>query len=190
MHQILCERHAMLHDQVLPKYLKNDADKLRARPHGLNSIAWNIWHLLRIEDITLSRFVGNIPQVHTSGGWQQRMGLAYGDMGTAMASADVDILSQTIDLAGLAGYQAAVGAQSKQILAAFDVSRAQQKWDTAHMRAVIAGEAVCLPAITEGVISYWGGLTMGRFVVDYTQVHPNTHIGEMQVIGNLVGAQV
>lgn len=184
------ERHLMLHEQTLTKVLANPAEKLRLRPQpGLNSIVWNIWHLLRIEDITLSRFVGNIPQVH-SAQWQQQMRIAYGDMGTAMSSGDVDVLSQTIDIPGLIGYQKAVCAQTQAILADLDMSRLSHRWDAAHMRAVVAGEAVCIPAITEGVISYWGALSVGRFVVDYTQVHPNMHVGELQVIAGLVGAAV
>ncbi len=184
-------RHQMLHGDALPKLLAMPESTLRSRPQaGVNSIAWNVWHLLRIEDITLSRFVGNVPQSHTTGNWQAKMGIAYGHMGTAMPDADVDVLSKTIDIAGLQGYQNAVAAQSTQILANLDTSRLQHQWDAAHMRAVVAGEAVCIPAITEGVISYWGALNVGRFVVDYTQVHPQNHIGEIGVIAGLLGVKL
>ena len=184
-------RHQMLHGDTLPKLCAMPESALRSRPQaGVNSIAWNIWHLLRIEDITLSRFVGDIPQSHTAGNWQSKMGLPYGHMGTAMADADVDVLSKTIDIAGLQGYQQAVAAQSTTLLANLDTTRLNHRWDAAHMRAVVAGEAVCIPAITEGVISYWGALTIGRFVVDYTQVHPQNHIGEIGVIAGLLGVKL
>ncbi len=183
-------RHQMLHGDTLSKMCAMPESALRGRPNpGVNSIIWNIWHLLRIEDITLSRFVANIPQVHTSGDWQAKMGITYGHMGTAMPDGDVDVLSKTIDITGLQGYQKAVAAQSTQILANLDTTRLQHQWDAAHMRAVVAGEAVCIPAITEGVISYWGALNIGRFVLDYTQVHPQMHIGEIGVIAGLLGVK-
>ena len=77
--------HANLHQRTLPNLFAKLSDaQLRARPRPeTNSIAWNIWHLLRIEDITLNRFVALTPQLYTSGGWQERLGIAYGDMGTA-----------------------------------------------------------------------------------------------------------
>jgi hypothetical protein len=184
-------RHQMLHGETLPKLFGLPDSALRSRPSvGVNSIAWNIWHLLRIEDITLSRFVANVPQVHTAGSWQSKMGIAYRHMGTAMPYADVEVLSDTIDLAALRGYQQAVAAQSAQTLAGLDLGRLHHQWDAAHMRAVIAGEAVCIPAITEGVISYWGALNVGRFVLDYTQVHPQSHMGEVGVIAGLLGVSL
>jgi hypothetical protein len=117
-------RHQMLHGETLPKLFGLPDSALRSRPSvGVNSIAWNIWHLLRIEDITLSRFVANVPQVHTAGSWQSKMGIAYRHMGTAMPYADVEVLSDTIDLAALRGYQQAVAAQSAQTLAGLDLGR-------------------------------------------------------------------
>ena len=83
--------HANLHQRTLPNLFAKLSDaQMRTQPHpGTNSIAWNIWHLLRIEDITLNRFVALTPQVYTSGDWQTRLGIPYGDMGTAMAIGDV-----------------------------------------------------------------------------------------------------
>jgi hypothetical protein len=110
------------------------------------------------------------------------MGIPFGHMGTAMSLEDVATLSQQINLQELANYQQAVYAQSAANLAALDQQMLNHQWDAAHMRSVVAGEAVCIPAITEGVITYWGALSIGRFVLDYTQVHPNMHVGEIGVI--------
>lgn len=184
MFDFVVARHAMLHEQSLaPLFTKLTEAQLRRQPTAtMNSVAWNIWHLLRIEDITLNRFVANRPQVHTSGDWQQRMGIPFGHMGTAMSLEDVATLSQQMNLHELANYQQAVYAQSAENLASLDHQTLNHQWDAAHMRAVVAGEAVCIPAITEGVINYWGALSIGRFVLDYTQVHPNMHVGEIGVI--------
>ena len=47
----------------------------RARPHGLNSVAWLVWHATRVEDAAVSRFVGDRPQVLTDGNWHHRLGV-------------------------------------------------------------------------------------------------------------------
>ena len=41
--------------------------QVRARPHGLNSVAWLVWHATRVEDAAVSRFVTDRPQVLTEG---------------------------------------------------------------------------------------------------------------------------
>jgi hypothetical protein len=64
--------------------------------------------------ITLSRFVANVPQVHSQSDWTQRLAIPDGDMGTAMAIADVDVLSQQINLAELQHYATAVAAQGSR----------------------------------------------------------------------------
>lgn len=184
MFDFVVARHRVLHEQSLASlFTKLTEEQLRRQPTAtMNSVAWNIWHLLRIEDITLNRFVANRPQVHTSGNWQARLDIPFGHMGTAMSIEDVTALSQQINLNELANYQQAIYAQSVENLAAVDHQRLNHQWDEAHMRAVVAGESVCLPAITEGVIKYWGALSIGRFILDYTQVHPNMHMGEIGVI--------
>ena len=85
---------------------------------------------------------------------------------------------------------AAVAAQGTSSLNAFDASRTGQRWDEAHMRAVIIGESVCIPAIAEGVVGYWGNLTVDQFVVNYTTLHPSLHVGEIGVLAGLQGVSL
>ena len=41
---------------------------MRVRPHPqLNSIAWNLWHLTRVEDTAVNCFVADLPQVLDAG---------------------------------------------------------------------------------------------------------------------------
>src|SRR5512135_1134274 len=42
-------------------------------PKGEHSIAWMIWHIARIEDITMSLLVAGCPQLAHSEGWLERM---------------------------------------------------------------------------------------------------------------------
>ena len=42
-------------------------EQIRARPHGLNSIAWLLWHGARVEGVAVNRFVADRPQVLLAG---------------------------------------------------------------------------------------------------------------------------
>ncbi len=56
-------------------------------PGGEHSIAWILWHLARIEDVTMNLLVAGSPQVFQSAGWRERLGAELEHTGNAM---DVD----------------------------------------------------------------------------------------------------
>jgi hypothetical protein len=83
---------------------------------GANSIAWLVWHLLRVQDDHLSEVAGD-EQAWTSGGWMERFGLpfdagatGYGqsadEVGRVRASAELltgyadEVIDRTLDYLG------------------------------------------------------------------------------------------
>jgi len=53
-------------------------EKMRQRPHPrVNSIAWILWHMSRVEDAGLNRFVTDGTQVLDQGDWMKAMNLPY-----------------------------------------------------------------------------------------------------------------
>jgi hypothetical protein len=83
--------------------------ELRGRPHPrANTIAWLVWHIARVEDLGVNRFVVDGRQVMDRGDWATRMSITRRDVGTGMTDAEVDALSAAIDLTGLRGYWGAV----------------------------------------------------------------------------------
>src|SRR2546426_12437985 len=69
----------------------------RRRPHGLNSIAWLVWHVARFEDVAVNRFVGDQPQGldDPTARWPERMRAPWRHWGTFMTPAQVAGLSET-----------------------------------------------------------------------------------------------
>src|SRR5262245_43902464 len=120
--------------------------QVRARPHGLNSVAWLVWHATRVEDAAVNRFVADRPQVLTEDGWLERLGVARRDVGSGMASPDVDALSASIDTAALRGYARAVAERTRAVAG----SLASTAWEAivpeARVRGVVADEALLVDA--------------------------------------------
>src|SRR5437879_2163982 len=52
----------------------SDAD-LRARPQGLNSIAWLLWHVTRFEDVAINAVLRDAPEVLDREGWAAQLGV-------------------------------------------------------------------------------------------------------------------
>ena len=66
---------------------------MRQRPHPqVNSIVWNLWHITRVEDAGLNRFVTDRPQVLDEGLWMEHMNIPWRHHGTDMTFAEVDKL--------------------------------------------------------------------------------------------------
>ena len=90
-------------------------EQVRQRPGGVNSITWLVWHLARVQDAAVSRFVDDRPQVLEEGRWNQAMRLDRRDVGSGMTSEEVDALSAAIDITALRGYHRAVAERTKVI---------------------------------------------------------------------------
>ena len=69
---------------------------------------WLVWHIARVEDLGVNRFVVDGRQVLDTGNWATRMSVLRRDVGTGMTDAEVESLSAAIDLDALRGYWDAV----------------------------------------------------------------------------------
>ena len=103
------QHYGRLHMQVERDFLHRLSEaQMRLRPHGLNSIAWLVWHMARYEDILNLLLVGR-PQVLDEEHWLPRLNLSVRDVGTGMGDDEVSDLSARLDLAALSDYYIAVG---------------------------------------------------------------------------------
>jgi hypothetical protein len=163
-------------------------EQARARPHGLNSIAWLVWHATRVEDAAVSRFVADRPQVLVDEGWLDRLGVARRDVGAGMASPDVDALSAAIDLEALRGYARAVADRTLGVAGAL----APAAWDDAvpaeRIRSVVADEALLVDA-GRWVADFWArGHPRGWFLLQTALLHPYAHWFEALATRGQLGA--
>ena len=93
--------HTSMTDQLLEGLTD---EQLRARPHGVNSIAWLLWHIARCEDVGVNRLVADRPQLIDAEPWLARLNAPRRDIGTGMTSDEVTDLSERVDLAALRAY--------------------------------------------------------------------------------------
>jgi len=87
-------RYAQIHQVLTDPAIKRLSEaQLRGRPHaGVNTVAWLVWHMARVEDVGVNRFVVDRSQV-LDDGWLAKLGVGRRDVGTGMSDAEVDELS-------------------------------------------------------------------------------------------------
>lgn len=148
----------------------------RIPENGEHSIAWVIWHLARVEDITMNLLVAGTPQILAQGGWLARMKTSLQHSGNAMDIRAVEQFSQTVDLEALQEYRAAVGRRTREIALQLDARELHQKTDPARLDRIRAEGAV-LDSASE-IIAYWGGRTIAGLLLMPATRHNFLHLNE------------
>jgi uncharacterized damage-inducible protein DinB len=189
VHQLFLQRYNVLYNYFLAGFWENvSPDLMRQRPHPrVNSIAWNLWHITKVEDAALNRFVTNGVQVLDEGGWMQKLNLPWRHNGTGMTFAEVDELNQKIDLQALHDYSSAVYTRTCQIVNQIDADELDSVIDPDHLRKVVYDEGLAMPAEADGLFATYTGWAKARFLMNHGLTHPYQHLGEMGVITGLLG---
>lgn len=158
----------------------DEADARCVPPKGEHSIAWIVWHLTRIEDVTMNILVADRPQLFLSEGWFERLGTPYRDTGNQMSPGDVDRLSGQININALRAYRRAVGLQTRENVTRLDPGLLQKRVPAGRFQHLIDEEAVN-PEAT-GVLEYWGGLTVAGLLLMPPTRHNIIHWNEAEKI--------
>ena len=161
-------------------------DQMRQRPHPrLNSIAWVLWHITRVEDAGMNRFVMQQPQVLDSADWMVRMNLPWRHHGGEMTLAEVDELSARIDLDGLYRYMQAVHMRTREIVSTIDQNMLAQPLNIAFVHQVVVDEGLGLRNL-DSLATHYASWDKGKCLMTFGLTHPFQHVGEMETLASLM----
>jgi hypothetical protein len=164
-----------------------DETARRIPRNGKHSIVWIIWHLARIEDVTMNLLVSGDPQLLHRENWLVRLQVTLQHTGNEMESAEVADLSAAVDLKALRAYRLAVGSRTREIVSGLGPVQMRQKVDPARLERVVAEGAVVEAA--RGIVDYWGRRkTSGLLLMPPTR-HNFLHLNEAARIKKRVAAQ-
>ena len=162
-------------------------DLMRQRPHPrVNSIAWNLWHLTRVEDAGLNRFVVDRSQVLDEGSWLERMNVPWRHHGGGMTFAEVDDLNRRINVQALREYSRAVEFRTREIVSQLDLDSLDAVMEEKRLRTILFDEGLAHPQ-SAGLLENYLGWTKGKCLMNFGLTHPFQHVGEIGVIASLLG---
>ena len=145
---------------------------------GQNSIAWLLWHITRIEDLSINFLVLEQPQVLLSAGaaWLPRLGLASPNVGASMNEVEVLELSTRVSVPALKEYREAVGRSTRAGVARLQAAQLKQVIpDTAIQQ--LRDEGSISPK-GEWLAEYYTGRTKGFFLTRTATSHNFIHLNE------------
>lgn len=189
--RLFLSQHAMVHsaamaqaggwsfeDEVLEGL---SADQVRCQPsEGMNSIAWLIWHMARIEDVTMNILVAGRPQVLTEANWLAQLGVTRRDVGTSMNETEVAEFTQRVDLSALRSYRVAVGRSTRQVVSALQPAELRERIDPTSVQDLLSTGALAEAAHV--LAEVWGGRRKSGMLTMPATRHNFTHLNEARAI--------
>ncbi|HEU0001249.1 MAG TPA: DinB family protein [Ktedonobacteraceae bacterium] len=185
--RLFLNQHAMLHsaemshsglwsfeDEVLEGLTEA---QMRSRPDGsTNSIAWLIWHIARIEDVTMNLLVAACPQVLDEADWVQRLHLNRRDVGTSMSENEVADFSNQVDCNALRAYRAAVGDRTRAIVSSLQPAELWERIDPTNIHRLTKEGALAEAAYE--LAQVWSGWKKAGMLTMPATRHSFTHLNE------------
>ena len=187
--QFFLFRHARLHGALTDELVSELTDAhLRRRPHpSVNTLAWLLWHMARVEDVAVSRFVVHQPQLFDAGGWSARLEVPRRDVGTSMTHDEVEALSAVIDLVALRAYWGAVGERTHNLVQRLSAADLDEVNEADYAARVLADERFLMPAAAWALGALIAGTTRGQALATLGRTHADVHLGEARVARGLLG---
>jgi hypothetical protein len=185
--ELFLNQHAMLHAADLAQaenwsyeeeiFADATEEQLRRIPDNEDhSILWAIWHIARIEDVTMNLLVAENPQILRQGNWQERMKIDFRDTGNAMSPENVLKLSAAIFIPALRAYRSTVGLRTREIVSKLEPQDLRKKVTPSRLQRVINDGAVVEAA--SGLLDYWGRRTIAGLLLMPPTRHNFVHLNE------------
>ena len=187
--ELFHQRYDAIHGAFVDDLFAGLTDaQARARPHGLNSVAWLVWHATRVEDAAVNRFVADRPQVLSEAGWNRRLGVDRRDVGSGMNDAEVDAFDARVDATALRGYARDVADRTRAVVGALDATAWDEIVPPERVHAVVADEELLVEA-GRWVEKFWArGHARGWYLLQTALLHPYGHWFEALATRGQLGA--
>jgi uncharacterized damage-inducible protein DinB len=161
-------------------------DDFRRSPHpGMTPILWYLWHIARVEDIGITRFVVDAPQLFDED-WALKMKIPQKHYGTSMTDEEVQELARQASVKGVLDYYQAVGQQTEKLLDEVSPETLDEKLDEQRVRKLIVKEEIGGPR-TEWVIPNYIGKTKAWCLTHFCLTHGFYHLGQAYLVRKMLG---
>ncbi len=158
---------------------------LRSIPEGQeHSIVWVVWHLTRVEDVTMNLLVARRDQVFEAGGWQAKTASPIKHTGNGTGMDAVSALSAAVDIRALRDYRAAVGLATQEIVRHLARDDFDRQVASSDLKRII-DEGAVLPA-GQDVVAYWSRQDVKGLLLMPPTRHAIVHWNEAARLKGLV----
>lgn len=183
--KLLLSLHSQIHDSSVYDTSKTYYDEIvcnlceenfRICPTKTNmTIAWDLWHITRIEDLTTSIFLCNDKQVFERYDAKD-FGVKVTDTINAMTDEEVMDFSSKLSIKAMLDYRAEVGKKTKSFIEGLTQGELKRKFNDEQKQRVI-NEGGVIPE-TAWLADFWGRKNVGGVFLMPTTRHQMMHLND------------
>lgn len=148
------------------------------------TIAWSLWHLTRIEDITMNILVADEDQVINTDNWLKKMHVKVCDTGNSMTNEEIIDLSSKINMQELRKYRIAVGRKTREVIRKLQQADLKRKMESAMLQRILDEGAVLNVDGANWLIDFWGRKNVAGIILMSVTRHQMVHINESMRLKN------
>jgi hypothetical protein len=182
---LLLEHHAAVHSAKLGARWSYQDEILgplteaqfRFVPAGGQSAVWKIWHITRIEDLTMNLLLAGAKKSLLNKAWLTKLGVNCADAGNGMPQPDVVRMSNSMNLKALLAYRLAVGRRTQRILRRLKPDRLWEKPAPERVARIVREKGVRENAAW--LLKFWGGNPYANLLLMPAARHPFVHLNEI-----------
>lgn len=184
--QIALEMHALLHSSEVTKASSptlgdeiwqdlNEEDFTIMPTKKDVTIAWNIWHVTRIEDLISNLLIHSSPQVLDEK-WQRKLKTSVRDTGNAMSDEEIIQFSKEVDKIELHNYRNAVGKQTQKVLKSLTPERLNEKPYEEDLDKIVNQGGLTFQEQSIWLRDFWGKKTIAGLILLPITRHQLMHL--------------
>lgn len=187
--ELCLELHSMVHlsemsginiktfEDELWEGLDENTFKTAVKDEG-RTIAYNLWHISRIEDITANILVAGDKQIFNTENWKERINSNIVDTGNALTDNEIMEFSKNIDMQELKNYRIAVGRKTREIIKKLKPQDMKRKFEEYRLEQILNEGAVANVEGARWLIDFWGRKNVAGIILMPLTRHQVVHINE------------
>ena len=145
--------------------------------NSFSSIAWNLWHITRIEDAVSNILISDSDQI-LDNDWLKRINVKVTDTGNAFSKEDVDKFDSLVNTNELLKYRKAVANNTQKIIININEEDKKRKPSKDQLQRIISEKVLTNEKDSIWLLDFWGNKTIiGLLLMPITR-HQIVHIND------------
>lgn len=166
------------YEDELWKGLSEEVFRVVPRTRNRNAtIAWNLWHITRIEDLTANILIADDIQVFNDN-YLSKLNVTVKDTGNAMTDEEIEGFSLAISMNELRNYRIAVGRKTQNIIAHLKPLDLRRKMTANQLKRILDEGGVLRVEGSRWLVDFWGRKTVAGILLMPITRHQIVHLND------------
>ena len=141
------------------------------------TIAWVLWHIARIEDLTMNLLVDRKEQVFNAD-WKEKLNVSITDTGNALSDDEIMELSTNINIEELLVYRNAVAKRTREIVSGLKAEDMKRKMDKSDLERILEEGGVTKHEDSIWLLDFWGKKDVAGILLMPPTRHVMLHLND------------